>query len=182
MKKFSLKTIVAIGIGAVLFFVCGNFVSIPSPVPNTSITIQYGVLAFMSCVFGPLAGALIGLIGHVLIDVSMGTVWWSWVLSSCLFGALFGIFTKSIEPDTGVFAKKEMIRFNVFQIITHVICWGAVAPLLDIIMYHEPVDKLFSQGLVSGISNAVTTAIVGTILCIAYAKAKPLNDIPESDQ
>ena len=25
----------------------------------------------------------------------------------------------------------------------------------------------------SGISNAVTTAIIGTLLCVAYAKAKP---------
>ena len=35
-KKFSVKTIVAIGIGAALFFVCGRFIAIPSPVPNTS--------------------------------------------------------------------------------------------------------------------------------------------------
>ena len=37
MKKFSVKTIVAIGIGAALFFVLGRFVAIPSPVPNTNI-------------------------------------------------------------------------------------------------------------------------------------------------
>ena len=44
MKKFSVKTIVAIGIGAALFFVLGRFVAIPSPVPNTSISVQYGLL------------------------------------------------------------------------------------------------------------------------------------------
>ena len=40
MKKFSVKSIVAIGIGAALFFVLGRFVAIPSPIPNVSITIQ----------------------------------------------------------------------------------------------------------------------------------------------
>lgn len=40
MKKVSVKTIVAIGIGAALFFVLGRFVAIPSPVPNTSISVQ----------------------------------------------------------------------------------------------------------------------------------------------
>jgi len=45
MKKFSVKTIVAIGIGAALFFVLGRFVAIPSPIPNTNITTQYGLLA-----------------------------------------------------------------------------------------------------------------------------------------
>ena len=34
MKKLSVKSVVAIGIGAALFFVLGK-VAIPSPVPNT---------------------------------------------------------------------------------------------------------------------------------------------------
>ena len=66
MKKISVKTIVAIGIGAALFFVLGR-ISIPSPVPNTNITLQYGLLAFMSVVYGPLAGALIGLINGFFV-------------------------------------------------------------------------------------------------------------------
>ena len=37
----SIKTVVAIGIGAALFFVLGRFVAIPSPVPNTNISLQY---------------------------------------------------------------------------------------------------------------------------------------------
>ena len=44
MKKFSVKSIVAIGIGAALFFVLGRIVAIPSPVPNTNISVQYGLL------------------------------------------------------------------------------------------------------------------------------------------
>ena len=43
-KKSPVVTIVAIGIGAALFFVLGRFVAIPSPVPNTNISIQYGLL------------------------------------------------------------------------------------------------------------------------------------------
>ena len=72
MKKTPVTTIVAIGIGAALFFVLGRFVSIPSPVPNTNISIQYGLLAFMAVLFGPVAGLLIGFIGHALIDFSYG--------------------------------------------------------------------------------------------------------------
>lgn len=36
MKKFSVKTMVAIGIGAALFFVLGRYVAIPSPVPSSA--------------------------------------------------------------------------------------------------------------------------------------------------
>ncbi len=173
-NKLSVKTVVAIGIGAALFFVCGRFIAIPSPVPNTNFSIQYGVLAFMAAVFGPVAGALIGLIGHALIDASFGWgIWWSWVIASAVFGCLTGFGTRKMALADGVCGKKELIRFNLVQIVCHVICWGVVAPVLDILIYNEPVEKLFAQGLMAGIGNAVTTAVIGSLLCIAYAKAKP---------
>lgn len=54
-----------------------------------------------------------------------------------------------------------------------------MAPALDILIYSEPLDKLFAQGLVAAVANAVTTAIVGSLLCVAYAatitKAGSLN-------
>ena len=173
MKKFSVKTIVAIGIGAALFFVLGRFVAIPSPVPNTNIATQYGLLAFMSVVFGPVAGALIGLIGHALIDFSYGWgIWWSWVIASGVFGLLVGLGAKALKINEAEIGKKGLIKFNIVQIVSHVICWGVVAPILDIVMYNEPLEKLFAQGLFAGIANSVTTAIIGSLLCIAYAATK----------
>ncbi len=174
MKKFSVKTIVAIGIGAALFFVLGRFVAIPSPVPNTTISVQYGLLAFMSVVYGPIAGCLIGLIGHALIDLSAGWgIWWSWVLASAVFGLLIGLLSKALKLEEGEIGKKGLIKFNIAQVVCHIVAWGAVAPLLDIYMMGEPMNKVFTQGLVAGISNAVTTAIVGSLLCVAYAATKP---------
>ena len=174
MKKSPVTTIVAIGIGAALFFVLGRFAAIPSPVPNTNISIQYGLLAFMAVLFGPLAGVLIGLIGHALIDFSYGWgVWWSWVIASGVFGIIVGLASKKINLSEGVCGKKELLSFNLFQVIGHLICWGVVAPVLDILIYAEPVEKLFAQGLFSAVSNIVTTAIVGSLLCVAYAAAKP---------
>ena len=170
MKKFSVKTIVAIGIGAALFFVLGRFVAIPSPVPNVTISVQYGLLGFLAIVFGPLAGALVGLIGHALIDFSYGWgVWWSWVIASGVFGLLVGLGAKVLKLQEGEIGKKGLIQFNIIQLVSHIICWGVVAPVLDILIYSEPLDKLFAQGLMAGISNAVTTAIIGSLLCVAYA-------------
>ena len=72
MKKMSIKTVVAVGIGAALFFVLARFVSIPSGIPNTSICLQYAVLALFAILYGPVAGGLIGFIGHTLGDLSWG--------------------------------------------------------------------------------------------------------------
>ena len=54
MKNTSIKTVVAIGIGAALFFVLGRFVAIPSGVPNTNISLQYAVLGLLAAMYGPL--------------------------------------------------------------------------------------------------------------------------------
>ena len=173
MKKFSVKSIVAIGIGAALFFVLGRFVSIPSPVPNTNISVQYGLLAFLAVVYGPVAGALIGFIGHTLIDFSFGWgIWWSWVIASAVFGLLVGLSAKVLKMDEAQIGKKGLIKFNLSQIVCHLISWMVVAPVLDVYMMGEPWDKLIAQGLMAGIANAVTTAIVGSLLCVAYAATK----------
>ncbi len=174
MKKLSVKTIVAIGIGAALFFVVGRFVAIPSPVPNTNISIQYGILAFIAAVFGPIAGAVAGLIGHFFIDFSYGWgVWWSWVIASAVFGCLVGIVSIKLKIEEGEFRGRDILFFNIGQIIAHVIAWVGVAPVLDILMYSEPANKVFVQGITSAIVNSITTAVVGTLLCLAYSKAIP---------
>lgn len=174
MWKINVKTIVAIGIGAALFFVLGRFVAIPSPVPNVTICIQYGLLAFMAALFGPIAGLLIGLIGHFLIDLSWGWgVWWSWVIASACFGFAVGLLGNRTRLAFGQFGIKGAINFNLAQAISHAGAWIVIAPILDILIYHEPANKVFIQGGVSALSNIITTAIVGTLLCFAWAKAVP---------
>lgn len=173
MKKFSVKTIVAIGIGAALFFVLGRFVAIPSPVPNVNICVQYGLLAFMAAVYGPIAGALIGFIGHTLIDFSFGWgIWWSWVIASGVFGLLMGVAARKLKLEEGEMGKKGMIKFNVAQLACHAVTWIVVANVLDVLMFQEPLNKILLQSFVSTASNSLTTAIVGSLLCVAYAATK----------
>ena len=174
MKKFTVKTIVATGIGAALFFVLGRFVAIPSGVPNTNISIQYGLLAFIAAVYGPFAGLLSGLIGHFLIDFSWGWgVWWSWVIASAFFGCIMGFLTRKYTLEDGEFSRHDATGFNLGQLIAHLLAWVAVAPTLDILMYKEPANKVFVQGLVSAGINILATGVVGTLLLFAYAAAKP---------
>lgn len=174
MKKFGVKAIVATAIGAALFFVLGRFVAIPSGIPNTNISIQYGVLGFIAATFGPIVGLLGGLIGHFFIDFSYGWgVWWSWVIASAVAGLIMGIGMNGVKIDDGEFGKKGIIRFNIVQVIAHLAAWFVVAPVLDILMYAEPANKVFIQGLISAAANIVTTGVIGTLLCVAYVAAIP---------
>lgn len=159
MKKLSVKTVVAIGIGAALFFVLGK-IAIPSPVPNTNISLQYAIQTVFATLFGPIAGLLIGFIGHTLIDATSYGPWWSWIIASAFVGLVVGLVTMKLDINEGIDTKK-IVQFNVAQI---------VAPCLDIVIYKEPIEKLFAQGLMAGTANIVTTGIVGTLLLVAYAK------------
>ncbi|MFI3201503.1 MAG: ECF-type riboflavin transporter substrate-binding protein [Eubacteriales bacterium] len=173
MNKLSIKTVVAIGIGSALFFVVGRFAAIPTGVPNTNLTIQYALLALFAMLYGPIAGGLIGLIGHTLIDLSWGgSPWWSWILASAVVGVLIGFLTKNIDMEVGVFGKKEIITYGIACLAGNALAWLVVAPGLDILIYAEPASKLLAQSVTATIINFVASAVVGGILAVAYAKTR----------
>lgn len=169
-KEFSVKTIVAIGIGSALFVILGRFAMIPVPgVPNTNLETSYPFLALMSVLFGPVAGGLIGFIGHTLKDLTTYGAWWSWIVCSGVMGLIYGYAGRKINLKSGIFSKKDMISFNLFQIIGNAVVWGLLAPTLDILIYAEAASKVFTQGIVSGILNMIAVAVIGTLLMKAYA-------------
>lgn len=174
MKKgLSIRTIVAIGIGSALFVILGRFAAIPTGIPNSNIDTSYALLALMAVVFGPVAGGLIGLIGHALKDaISYGSIWWSWVVVSSFVGLSIGLTTTKIRANLSQFQKRQIISFNISQALVQLIGWGLIAPVLDILIYAEPANKVFTQGIVVGIVNTLTVGIIGTILIAAYSKAK----------
>ncbi|NQL62551.1 ECF-type riboflavin transporter substrate-binding protein [Streptococcus suis] len=174
MKNNSIKTVVATGIGAALFVVIGILISIPTlVVPNTSIQLQYAVQSLFSVIFGPVVGFLVGFIGHAFKDsLQYGSPWWSWVLASGVFGLVLGFAKNRLRVQEGIFEKKDILSFNIFQIIANVVAWGVVAPVLDILVYSEPANKVFAQGLVAGIVNGLTVAIAGTILVAVYTQSQ----------
>lgn len=172
MKNQSIRTVVATGIGAALFVVIGLLINIPTFVPNTSIQLQYAVQALLSVVFGPAVGFLVGFIGHTLKDSLTSVPWWSWILASGVFGLVVGFAKNRLRVQEGIFAGKDILVFNLVQVAASILAWGVIAPILDIVIYSEAANKVFTQGLVAGIANSVTVAIAGTILLAVYAKSQ----------
>ena len=129
------------------------------------------MLALFAILYGPVAGGLIGFIGHTLGDLSWGgSPWWSWVLASAMVGVIIGLVSKKIDLSNGRFGKKELLTFVLTTLVAMAISWIVVAPVLDIVIYAEPAKKVFAQGLVAGASNFVTTAVIGSLLMLAYTK------------
>ena len=171
--KVTTRTIVATGLGAALFMLLFMYVKVPSPIPETSLQTAYGLGAFFAVLFGPLAGALIAFIGHALSDsLQYGSPWWSWVIASGVCGFVYGLAYKKTGVEEGNFNGKSILVFNVIQIAGNIVAWVIVAPVLDILIYSEPVNLVFTQGLVAAGMNSATVAIIGTLLLIAYNATK----------
>ena len=122
--KLSVRRVAAIGIGAVLFFLLGRFVVIPSPIATAA------------------------------------------------FGGLLGVLANVVRLKGARWNQETLIRFNLCQVAVHVICWAGIAPVLEIALYGENMDRIFEQGLTAAVSSATTTAVVGTVLLLAHAALK----------
>lgn len=172
-KGLSVKSVVAIGIGAAIYVILARFTSIPTGIPNTNIEIVYPFLALLATIYGPVVGFSVGFIGHALGDFLMyGQTWWSWVLATAVLGLIVGLYGMRLDLDNGVFTVKQMVGFNVVQIIANVISWLVIAPVGDILIYSEPQNKVFLQGATATITNSLAILILGTILLKAYAATK----------
>ena len=168
--KFGIKEVVAIGIGTALF-VALTTVQIPIGIPNTYLQPRMAIMGFLAAVFGPIVGAVIGLVGHALGDaIFYGSVWWSWVFPDALVGLAIGLFAAKYKVMEGGFDKKNIILFNAMQLCGNAVAWILAAPILDILIYAEPADKVFVQGLFAFLGNVIVTGVLGTILLVAYSK------------
>lgn len=172
-KVLSVKSVVAIGIGAAIYVILARFTSIPTGIPNTNIEIVYPFLALLATIYGPVVGFSVGFIGHALGDFLMyGQTWWSWVLATAVLGLVIGLYGMRLDLENGVFTTKQMIGFNIVQIIANVVSWLIIAPVGDILIYSEPQNKVFLQGATATITNSISILILGTILLKAYAATK----------
>lgn len=169
--KFGIKEVVAIGIGTALF-VALTEVQIPLGfIPNTALQPRAALLAFLAAVFGPVVGGAVGLIGHALGDaIFYGSVWWSWVFPDAVFGILIGLFAAKYAIKDGGFDKKAIILFNIVQVVGNAFAWIVVAPILDVLIYAEPANKVFVQGFWAFLGNIIIIAILGTLLAAGYSK------------
>jgi len=180
MKKkiISVRTAVAIGIGAALVFVLMCFVTLPSGVPNTEIRLGIAILAMFAATFGPIAGLLIGFIGHTLSDLTTcltggdDKIWWSWVIASALFGCMIGAFWKLYQIEEGGFGIKQCLIFNGIQIGANILAYVFIARTLDLLIYSEPFEKVTLQGLTAAGVNSAVVLILGSVWAVSYSKTR----------
>lgn len=170
--KFNTKTLVGTALGAALFTVLFMYVKVPTGIPSTEIQTAYGIGGFFAAMFGPLAGFLVAFIGHFISDSLQYGAWWSWIIASGVCCFIIGLVAPKLKVEEGIFGGKDILTYNIYQVVANVIAWIVVAPVLDILIYGEPVNLVFVQGAIAAVSNAVSAGVIGTILLLLYSKTR----------
>ncbi|WP_242285306.1 ECF-type riboflavin transporter substrate-binding protein [Bacillus cereus group sp. BfR-BA-01394] len=171
MNKLSTKLVVAIGIGAALYGILGPWGF--SIAPNTFIKPALAILTVFGALFGPVAGLLIGLIGHTVTDTIAGWgIWWGWVISSGIIGFSMGLIQKRVgfSVKNGSFNKGDISYLAITGLVGIVIAI-IFAGAFDIIVMGEPFDKIVIQVLGATISDVIVFLVLGLPLTIGLAKS-----------
>ena len=170
--KLSLKSAVFIVISSVIFAVLDSFLGIKTILPQLQITYAYAYLSFVAVIWGPWAGALVGLFGTA---ISFGLQWYldiSTVTGNCVYGCLLGLWTREIDIQNGFFDRKEMKLFNLEQITANIVCSLMLQPIQRMIMNGQPILYLIRGSIWVCLSHIFSTAFLGTLLLAAYAKSR----------
>lgn len=158
------------GLAVLVFFMIGEYGAIHTGVHDIYIYLQYPLLYMFAAAYGSIPGLIVGLVGHLLVDLVRGDVWLSWATASGIMGFVIG-FIYEKEKDK---AKTELGRLLKFFLIcagTIVAAFGIYAPLLNVIFYRMGFKDAFTQGVFAAASDAFTTLIVVHVFYFSYKSA-----------
>ena len=79
---------------------------------------------------------------------------------------------KKYAIEEGGFGGLQAAIFNIVQILGNAVAWILIAPVLDILIYKEPANKVFAQGVTAAVTNLIIVAILGSLLAFGYSKVK----------
>ncbi len=169
INRITIKTIWATVIGIILIVISSRLGIQAGIIPNTHIQCNAAVIAFIGAAFGPWAGAVTAFAGHLLGDALFSErIWFSWIVADTVYGYATGVVNFRLNYEK--FNSKVALKFNVNQVCANVLAWIFVAPLLDIVIYSEPVEIVFSQGVTAFAVNGGVTLVVGTLVLLIYSK------------
>lgn len=157
-------------IGIVLFFVIGEYGAIHTGVQDMYIYFQYPLLYMFAATYGSVPGLIVGLVGHLLIDIVRQDIWFSWITASGIMGFMIG-FIYERKKEQG---KSELVRLFKFFLIcagTIAVVFGIYAPTINILCYHLAPKTAFTQSLFAALSDAVITLIVVHLFYFSYKSA-----------
>ena len=171
LGNWETKTVVAVAVGAALFGVLFDYVSIPV-FTNTKLSVAYLVPVFVGALFGPLPAGIVGLLGNFFADLLAGSGFWpEWWIGNFIATFVIGLLPiYGARIKEGVFNAKHAIIFTITSLLGLLVSFGFVSPFLNTIFYGGEKTINFAQGWVAVVSDGIVTVVAGLPLLYLLAK------------
>ncbi|UFJ39485.1 ECF-type riboflavin transporter substrate-binding protein [Brevibacillus humidisoli] len=170
--ELSTKTVVVIGIGAVLYGLLSyvtNFV----PVAGNSLRPAISVLTLIGAMFGPLVGFFVGTFGAMINDLFSGQIWLHWNIGNGIIGIFAGLvfLMKDFDVNRGQVRTKHYLWVVLYGLVGNIVGLTAAA-LVDVAMGTPFATAVVSWAIVPALVNVVWVATLGLLLIAAFARRK----------
>ena len=168
-KNIFAKTAAIVGIGTVIVFVLNRFLAFPTWIEKTYIYPGVAFLAAFAAAFGPIPGALIGFISHLLVDLTRGEIWWRWATASSVLGFVIGFLRKSYGIQEGKFGITQALVFNIVQISANILSYIFFVNTPNLFR-EEYMNDMTMRGFVAAAFDMAVILIFGTLILFFYSK------------
>lgn len=182
--KFGTKEIVGLVIGVVLFAcirALENYLYAQKIVPvDFYMWISPGllVIAATAVFFGSVCGMLCGIGGGLIARAMLGSsVGFLELFVLGLYGLLIGIYYGKIQYKYDGFGLRQLIDFNVIQVLVGIICGVFVIPLGRFLLDGTGINESIVNGTKSTIGASVMVGVIlSPIMLIAGIAASKRSD------
>ncbi|MBO8163491.1 MAG: ECF-type riboflavin transporter substrate-binding protein [Brevibacillus sp.] len=168
--ELSTKTVVVIGIGAVLYGLL-SYVTNFIPVGGNSLRPAIALLTLMGAMFGPLVGFFAGTFGAMINDLFSGQIWLHWNIGNGIIGMFAGFvyLMKDFDLSRGQVTKSHYAWIVVYGLLGNLIGLTAAA-LVDVAMGVSFDLAVWGWAVVPALVNAAWVATLGLLLVAAFAR------------
>ena len=86
--------------------------------------------------------------------------------------SLIAIIIMIYNHDNTTNPIKDIIIFNIYQVVGNLLAWCLIAPGLDILIYGENALYAFEQGVWATLPNIVSVGVIGSVLLGVYSRIR----------
>ena len=168
-----LKKLFTIILLAGIYYVLERYMKITTAFKYIQFSYAHPVLNYASIILGPIVGAAASGLGEMLLYVGKD-VPYDWVAIGCaaLNCGVIGLSMLHSGVRDGFFLKKDNIRFNVTHLLSGLVFWAILYPIMRKFLMHVDFQEAMNYGFGRFIGMSIMNFIAGTLFLLLYARSR----------
>lgn len=166
------KNVLLILLYGALFFLLERYLTEKTGINGVQYTFSHPLLAFVSVIEGPLIGGFGFAVGELFLQIGSRNIDWIRIICSFLNCAMIGWLTDTTNIKRGIFERGDALRFNRTQLLSNLVCWMLLYPLLVHLIEKETLFPLMQREFWVMLGYVISDLISATIFLSLYARSR----------